>query len=232
MCTKEEIYTLLQEKMSSYAEIASIPIEPVEEAMVPISRTDTLLATQVETSMLAITGADLYVRKTVAAMLESASAKLAALDNSLQLDVVYGYRHPAIQNANFNKLKARFAAEQPGLSEEALHHQAVRFIADLAIAGHPTGSSVDVRVLSHGEIVDMGTKNREFVPDTYVFSPFISKQAWDNRQLLRQVMIGCGFAPYDGEWWHFSYGDREWAAYYNKPAAIYGPIEFEVPGLT
>jgi D-alanyl-D-alanine dipeptidase len=28
-----------------------------------------------------------------------------------------------------------------------------------------------------------------------------------------------GLAPFDGEWWHFSYGDREWAKYYEEEAA-------------
>jgi D-alanyl-D-alanine dipeptidase len=62
------------------------------------------------------------------------------------------------------------------------------------------------------------------VPDTFTFSPFISKEAWANRQLLRRVMIQAGFAPFDGEWWHFSYGDKEWARYYDKRAAMYDQL--------
>ncbi|MDR3125675.1 MAG: hypothetical protein LBU20_01195 [Candidatus Nomurabacteria bacterium] len=31
---------------------------------------------------------------------------------------------------------------------------------------------------------------------------------------ILKPMMSQGFAPYDGEWWHFSYGDREWAAWY------------------
>ncbi len=46
--------------------------------------------------------------------------------------------------------------------------------------------------------------------------------------MLRNVMVSVGFAPFDGEWWHFCYGDKEWAVYYNKPAACYAPIEFSV----
>jgi D-alanyl-D-alanine dipeptidase len=59
---------------------------------------------------------------------------------------------------------------------------------------------------------------------TFTFSPFIGKEAWNNRQLLRYVMLSAGFAPFDGEWWHFSYGDREWAFYYKKPYAIYNQL--------
>ncbi len=39
--------------------------------------------------------------------------------------------------------------------------------------------------------------------------------------LLRRAMAQAGFAPFNGEWWHFSYGDREWAAVWNAPFALY-----------
>jgi D-alanyl-D-alanine dipeptidase len=42
--------------------------------------------------------------------------------------------------------------------------------------------------------------------------------------LLRSVMLQAGFAPFDGEWWHFSYGDREWAYYYKKKYALYSQV--------
>jgi D-alanyl-D-alanine dipeptidase len=38
-------------------------------------------------------------------------------------------------------------------------------------------------------------------------------------------MTSVGFAPFDGEWWHFSYGDREWAYFYKKKNALYGQIK-------
>jgi len=41
------------------------------------------------------------------------------------------------------------------------------------------------------------------------------------RLLLHDLMIEAGFAPYYGEWWHFSYGDAEWAAFYEKSKTLY-----------
>jgi len=38
-------------------------------------------------------------------------------------------------------------------------------------------------------------------------------------------MVEAGFAPFTGEWWHFSYGDREWAAIWGRDAAIYEQLE-------
>lgn len=39
--------------------------------------------------------------------------------------------------------------------------------------------------------------------------------------LLRDCMLRVGFAPFDGEYWHFSYGDREWAFLTGAPASLY-----------
>jgi D-alanyl-D-alanine dipeptidase len=57
--------------------------------------------------------------------------------------------------------------------------------------------------------LDFGTPMHALEKNSYVFSPFISDKATLNRKLLRHIMQSSGFAPYDGEWWHFSYGDRE-----------------------
>ena len=48
-----------------------------------------------------------------------------------------------------------------------------------------------------------------------------------NRRRLHDAMIAEGFAPFYGEWWHFSYGDREWAAFYGR-TALYGPVDFRI----
>lgn len=42
-------------------------------------------------------------------------------------------------------------------------------------------------------------------------------------------MVEAGFAAFSGEWWHFSYGDREWAAIWNKAAALYQQAEEPSP---
>ncbi len=39
-------------------------------------------------------------------------------------------------------------------------------------------------------------------------------------------MLTAGFAPFDGEWWHFSFGDREWARFYGAENALYEQIQF------
>lgn len=76
--------------------------------------------------------------------------------------------------------------------------------------------------------LDFGSEIYDYTKILYpTFTKGISKNAKQNRMMLRNVMIKAGFAPYDGEWWHFSYGDREWAYYYRKKYAIYKQLSVQ-----
>ena len=74
----------------------------------------------------------------------------------------------------------------------------------------------------------MGTSIADFSQGEKIltFYPWITPKVRQNRLLLRRLLTKQGFAPFDGEWWHFSYGDREWAKYYEKEEAIYDQIKF------
>ncbi len=50
------------------------------------------------------------------------------------------------------------------------------------------------------------------------WSTIFSKEIQSNRELLLSGMLFAGFAPLATEWWHFSYGDRLWGMYYDRPA--------------
>jgi D-alanyl-D-alanine dipeptidase len=78
--------------------------------------------------------------------------------------------------------------------------------------------------------LDMGTSIADFSQGKkiWTFFPSISSETRENRWLLRRLLMREGFAPFDGEWWHFSYGDREWAKYYDKKEAIYDSIKLKL----
>ena len=46
-----------------------------------------------------------------------------------------------------------------------------------------------------------------------------------NRRLLGDALRGAGLVNYPTEWWHWSFGDRYWAATTGAPAAVYGPVD-------
>lgn len=221
---KQAVYASLESDMLGYTDLVGVPARPICEKLVPIETSSIVTAKPINDGMQAYTGDLIFVRESVLAKLQQAATSLAKTNPELQLQVVYGYRALSVQQKLFLKYRKRLELTY---SDEALDEATHRLIAVPEIAGHPTGGAVDIQIISAGTPIDMGTQIWEFAKDSFVFSPFISKEAQDNRLLLRRVMMDVGFAPFDGEWWHFSYGDKEWAAYYKKPFAIYDQIEFK-----
>ena len=220
---KQVAYRLLENNMLGYADLIGVPVQPVWERLVPIKTSSSLTALPIDNDMQAYTGNLIFVRESVLAKLRQAASMLAKVNSELQLQVVYGYRALSVQEKLFLKYRKQFESTYSGKAlDEATH----RLIAVPEIAGHPTGGAVDIQITNAGVPIDMGTNIWEFVKDSFTFSPFIGQEAQDNRRLLRRIMMDAGFAPFDGEWWHFSYGDKEWTAYYKKPFAIYSQIEF------
>ena len=211
-------YKALEAKMIRYADLVGVPVRPVQEKLVPILANSSLTAKPINNDMQAYTGELIYVREGVLDRLTQAAELLAKNRPGLQLQVVYGYRALSVQQRLFKKYKQQLESMYAG---NALLEATHRLIAVPEIAGHPTGGAVDIRIVKNGEPIDMGTSIWEFVKDSFTFSPFINQTALINRQLVRSVMMAAGFAPFDGEWWHFSYGDKVWAKYYGKPNAIY-----------
>nr|WP_269326483.1 M15 family metallopeptidase [Kineosporia mesophila] len=157
-------------------------------------------------------------------MLYAAGQELKSLDRSLTLRVVYGFRALEVQTRLFDEAKESLRQQYP--DENELTEAAHRHVAVPSVAGYPTGGAVAVELLRDGEPVDMGTPVMQADRDAFTFSPFVSRDAWEYRQLLRRAMMAAGFAPFDGEWWHFSYGDKEWARYYRRPGALYDQVSF------
>ena len=76
-------------------------------------------------------------------------------------------------------------------------------------SGHSRGSTIDLTLIyidgeNKGMEIDMGG-NWDYFGDLsyYSYSQITEKQK-QNRKLLRETLINCGFIPYDKEWWHFT----------------------------
>ncbi|MDD3040663.1 M15 family metallopeptidase [Bacteroides sp.] len=226
--TKDELFVLLEEKFLTYKDLKSTPVAENHEPMVSLKKSGvkfTLLDGLIPPS----TGDDIFVRAGVSEKLKKAQLMIADLIDGCVLDIVYGYRSLAVQKNSYEEFRHIISNQpNPPTSEDELNEAIHRLVAVPEVAGHPTGGAVDVRIIDKdGKELDMGTPAHNFEKESYTFNPFLSKQVWDNRQKLRQTMLGLGFAPFDGEWWHFSYGDREWATYYKKPYAIYDQIDLD-----
>lgn len=180
----------------------------------------------INSDMLAYSSGGIQVRQGVAERLQRASVRLKEMRPQAALQVVYGYRHPAIQQRYFEEILTRMKRENPTLSSNDLMEKAHSLIAVPAVAGHPTGAAVDVTIVQAGAALDMGTPIWDLEQTSLIptFAEGISEEQRSHRILLRDLLMHEHFAPFDGEWWHFSYGDREWAAYYRQPCSRYAPV--------
>jgi D-alanyl-D-alanine dipeptidase/diaminopimelate epimerase len=187
---------------------------------------DSIAAQYEKFDMVPYVGFEILVRETVAKKLAAVNRQLKVKYN-LTLKVVYGYRALDVQTNYFNKRQAELSSDNPELSPEKLAALTHNFIAVPEVAGHVTGGAVDITLVnSDGVVCDMGTKIADFVDENRIktFATEITANQRRLRQILLDEMMSAGFAPFLGEWWHFSYGDKEWAAYYEKSSAFYGPI--------
>lgn len=81
---------------------------------------------------------------------------------------------------------------------------------------HNYGLAVDVSIIDEkGDSIDMGTKVDALTPlshtdreEELVRQGKISREAMENRRLLRRVMTEAGFKPLRSEWWHFNFTTR------------------------
>lgn len=43
----------------------------------------------------------------------------------------------------------------------------------------------------------------------------------EGRRLLAAALLENGFAPLPAEWWHWSYGDQQWAAFHGLDESLF-----------
>ena len=79
-----------------------------------------------------------------------------------------------------------------------------------ARSGHSRGSTVDLTLfdMRTGKEVDMGGTFDYFGEESHPSYKKLTSAQYNNRMLLRNVMIKHGFNPLSTEWWHFTLKDE------------------------
>lgn len=163
----------------------------------------------------------IIVREMVAKKITMANEVLGKINPNLVLFVSYGYRTLEIQRRRFNE---EYDKCDSNISQEERIEFTHTKIAVPGVAGHPTGGAVDITIYDCVEdyFLDMGCEISDFSSSKYVtYAPGLLEEHKRNRQILHDVMVEQGFCHYFGEWWHFCYGDKEWAFFYDKKVALY-----------
>lgn len=218
---------LRQRRILGYEDVAAVPPGQLDEPLVDVrSYHDGIRAEYAKPDMLEITGETIYVRDMLAEKLAKVQKHLAK--QSMGLLVVYGYRHPDVQLRYFEERREEILMANPLLLGEELDAYTHNFVAIPSLGGHPAAAAVDVTVLDRdGYTLDMGTAIADYSDPEKVRTdhPELTLRQMGNRAILHDAMVDDDFAPFYGEWWHFSYGDREWGAFYDRPA-LYDQVDF------
>jgi len=142
----------MKKKLLTYKALANISVEECSEDFVPVpERLDGLICCYEKPDMLPYTGKTIYLRKGALERLLLARDTILSVNKSFSLELVYGYRHPEVQEAYFTEICRRLTAKEKNLSKEILFEKAHMFVAVPEVAGHPTGGAVDLTVLRDGE---------------------------------------------------------------------------------
>lgn len=178
-------------------------------------------------------GDTLYLRATAAEKLCQAAHHLQELvGDQYRLLLTDAYRPLALQRQHFEHIKSILA--QQGYTEAELYKHTVQLIADPAVLPpHTTGGTVDITLfdISQQKQVWLGTSVDAI--DTKLIHTWHRDVAPAERKLrvlLYQVMTAAGFINHPLEWWHYSYGDTEWALHTGQLATLYNAVE-QLPQL-
>ena len=89
-------------------------------------------------------------------------------------------------------------------------------------SSHSRGSTVDLTLLDMktGKEADMGGPFDLFSEVSHPDYRGITDEQYENRMILRRVMLRNGYRPIDCEWWHFTLGDEPYPdTYFDFPVS-------------
>lgn len=140
-----------------------------------------------------------YLRPEIANMLINAQKTIKKANPEYTLIVYDAARPLSAQKSMYDKVRGT---------------QFQQYVANPYNGGghHNFGCAVDVSILYRGVPLDMGTEFDSFDVLSHTNNEKanlqngkLSKEAYNNRQLLRNAMKNAGFIVERCEWWHFSY---------------------------
>ena len=149
-----------------------------------------------------------------------------------RLKIYDAFRPLEYQQMRHNMVLDKLRTENPDWTDEQVKAQA--FILSSPPSrnlqtppAHATGGAFDLTIADAlGNDWDMGSLYGDFdSPLMYTNAAGLSDTQRESRITLIRLMGESGFMSFPGEWWHFSFGDREWSAYQGLEKAIYSRAE-------
>lgn len=173
------------------------------------------------------TGDRVFVRKQLAEKLVKVNELVKEDNPDCKILVTYGYRSPEVQQKYFSERLADVNSKFPEKTDAEKIELAHAMSAHPDSAGHTCGAAIDISIWDSKTETewDMGSQIAQFDEKAETLFAELTEVQKNNRLYLQSIMMKENFAPFLGEWWHFSYGDKEWAFFYDEPNAIYNTVK-------
>jgi D-alanyl-D-alanine dipeptidase len=199
--------------------IKSVIVTDNNEPLVEIKETEKINLDKTNKNLIP------QIRMSVLNLLTKASTDLPS---EYKILVSTAFRPYEMQKRMWRKRLLQMAVLHPItmiLNNRAWKKEAGRYTAPPGGSSHQCGAALDVTLLYKNSKVDMGSTQNDIGIKVHTFNKEINIEQKANREMLYKIMTEAGFANYPLEWWHYSYGDRMWAAYTEESEAFYGPIK-------
>lgn len=208
----------------------TVPIKECNEPLVDVSKIAPNIIIKMSKIRREYAGNDiLFARESVCQMLSNV---FQALLPNYRLVLMDAYRPIAYQRQRYEQVYRSIKENNPHKPDDVINQLVFQVVFPpdddpKTPPPHATGGAVDVALATpDGVLIDCGSspgiyndkENARHVTN----SIYVSEFQRANRLTLLEAMVEAGFCNYPGEWWHFMYGDREYASYEGFPYAIYG----------
>jgi D-alanyl-D-alanine dipeptidase len=225
----EKILRRSKDEIIGEKELSKIPIKECGEPLLEIKKVVPSVIIKMRPEREQFAGGQMpYARETICEMLAKTRQLLS---EEYRLVIFDAYRPLEYQKMRFNMVFQKYKERFPEKSDDEIRAMVFVYVFPPCEdpkkpPAHSTGGAVDISIASHDcVLIDMGCDYGVFDERTYTNSKMIEPKHKVNREILIKTMVEVGFCNYPGEWWHFMYGDREYAAYEGLPYAIYGRAE-------
>lgn len=153
------------------------------------------------------------------------------LPKGVFLKIYEVYRPLEVQQASWQRRLVETRKEHPEANEEDIQRLTRMKVSEASsqkdqTGGHQTGGALDLSLCdADGNDLDMGSRVHQHGPLEITRNRLITEAQQANRFLLKRAMETAGFKNFPGEFWHYAYGDRLWAAYSGLKECMYGFVE-------
>ncbi|MDY2520150.1 M15 family metallopeptidase [Weissella cibaria] len=223
-------------------DIQATPIKAVADPLVSLSYLPEKMVISPQYFIQQLPGAkaDLFARETVQRKLNEAADQLPY---GYKFVIFDAWRDMATQQALFDQMRAFVKRDHPDFDDQQVTQAALRIVAlpstnPAKPSPHNTGGSIDLSIVDEkGRLLPMGSPfddiSERARTDYYEKAPDSDDTITyrENRRLLYHVMTQAGFTNYIEEWWHFDYGNQNWATVSKRDFAVYGATKPAFPWI-